>query len=153
MGRSSLVVSSTPAATAPVGLLLQSATNRPRRHRYNPAALRGGTSRPHGTDDETALLVQRPPTSQPGNGLRPPAPYPPPRLHPNADAPLGAEHMPRQLLPTPWSYPDGSHAGTVFLVDRHRRLRPLVNPPLPSLSGAQDLATHHSLADPLPPFT
>ena len=31
----------------------------------------------HRTDDETALLVQRPPTSQPGNSLPPPAPYPP----------------------------------------------------------------------------
>ena len=31
----------------------------------------------HRTDDETALLVQRPPTSQPGNNLPPPAPYPP----------------------------------------------------------------------------
>ena len=29
----------------------------------------------HCTDDETALLVQRPPTSQPGNSLPPAAPY------------------------------------------------------------------------------
>ena len=40
-----------------------------------------------------------------------------------------------------------------FLVDRHGRLRPLVDPPLRSLSGAQDLPTHHSLADSFPPFT
>ena len=34
-------------------------------------------SRLHRTDDKTALLVQRPPTSQPGNILPPPAPYSP----------------------------------------------------------------------------
>ena len=107
----------------------------------------------HRTDDETALLVQPPPTSQPGNSLPPPAPNFPPRLRSNADAPLGAEHMPRRHLPTPWSYPDGSHAGTVLLVDRHGHHLPLVDPPLPSLPGAQDLSTYHSLADPLPPFT
>ena len=34
-------------------------------------------NRLHGTDDETALLVQRPATSQPENSLSPPAPYSP----------------------------------------------------------------------------
>ena len=64
---------------------------------------------------------------------------------------MARQHL--QNLPTPGSYPDGSQASTRFLVDRHGRFRPLVNPPLSSLPGVQDLPTHHSLARPLPPFT
>ena len=70
----------------------------------------------------------------------------------NANAPLGAEHMPRQHLPTPWSYPNGSHADTFFLEDQHGCFSPPVDSPLPSLPGTENLPTHHLLLHPLPPY-
>ena len=76
----------------------------------------------------------------------------PTRIRSNADAPLGTERMSRQQLFVLGSCTNGWRAATFFLTDRHGRLRPLVNHPLPSMPGAQDFPTHHSLAHPLPPF-
>ena len=104
------------------------------------------------TDDETPLLVQRPPATMSGNSLPPPTPLTP-RVFANGNAPLGIKPI---ATPPPlytWDLLQRSACWHAFsLVDCHGCRRPLMDPPLPSMSGAEDLPVHHSLVHPFSPF-
>ena len=71
----------------------------------------------------------------------------------SVDATVGPTHMPPHHLLPLGCCSDTQQLYPLLVVGWHRRLHPLVAPPLPQVSCAQDFAPNNSLAHPLPAAT